>query len=87
MQNYPLSIFHASVRPESLPGADLLNFQKSYFCYFGAYLGPLGPKRASIIGIVPYAPLVSFLYGDFDSRILSDAKDWWNYNDALIHLL
>ena len=23
MQNYPLSILHASVRPESLPGADL----------------------------------------------------------------
>ena len=23
MQNYPLSIFHAAVRPESLPGADL----------------------------------------------------------------
>ena len=26
MQNYPLSIFHASVRPESLPGADLSTF-------------------------------------------------------------
>ena len=26
MQNYPLSIFHASVRPESLPGADLSAF-------------------------------------------------------------
>ena len=23
MQNYPLSIFHVAVRPESLPGADL----------------------------------------------------------------
>ena len=28
MQNYPLSIFHASVLPESLPGADLATFQK-----------------------------------------------------------
>ena len=26
MQNYPLSIFHAAVRPESLPGADLSTF-------------------------------------------------------------
>ena len=31
MQNYPLSIFHASVRPESLPGADLSTFQKVLF--------------------------------------------------------
>ena len=28
MQNYPLSIFHAAVWPESLPGADLSTFQK-----------------------------------------------------------
>ena len=28
MQNHPLSIFHASVRPESLPGADLSTFEK-----------------------------------------------------------
>ena len=26
MQNYPLSIFHAAVRPESLPGADFSIF-------------------------------------------------------------
>ena len=26
MQNYPLSIFHAAVRPESSPGADLSTF-------------------------------------------------------------
>ena len=31
MQNYPLSIFHASVWPESLPGADLSTFQKVRF--------------------------------------------------------
>ena len=36
MQNYPLSIFHVAVRPESLPGADLSTFH----CYFGAYFGP-----------------------------------------------
>ena len=52
MQNYPLSIFHASVWPESLPGADLSTFSRFFFCYFGAYLGPLGPKKASIVGIV-----------------------------------
>ena len=34
MQNYPLSIFHASVRPESLPGADLSTFQKSYGSFY-----------------------------------------------------
>jgi hypothetical protein len=28
MQNYPLSIFHASVWPESSPGADLSTFEK-----------------------------------------------------------
>ena len=31
MQNYPLSIFHAAVRPESLPGADLSTFKKVRF--------------------------------------------------------
>ena len=31
MQNYPLSIFHAAVRPESLPGADFSTFQKVSF--------------------------------------------------------
>ena len=52
MQNYLLSIFHVAVRPESLPGADLSTFQKLYFRYFGAYLGPLGPKKVSIICFV-----------------------------------
>ena len=35
MQNYPLSIFHVAVRPESLPGADLATFQKvmSIICF------------------------------------------------------
>ena len=50
MQNSPLSIFHAAVRLESLPGADLSTFQKSDSRYFGAYFGPfrsqLGPFRA-----------------------------------------
>ena len=50
MQNYPLSIFHVAVRPESLPGADLSTFQKSYFRYSGAYFSPFrvqfGPFRA-----------------------------------------
>ena len=31
MQNYPLSIFHAWVRPESSPGADLSTFPKVIF--------------------------------------------------------
>ena len=52
-QNYPLSIFHASVRPEPLPGADLSTFQKVMFSLFrglfnaleGPLLGPLGPKK------------------------------------------
>ena len=43
MQNYPLSIFHASVRPESSPGADLSTFQKITFSLF---LGLFGPFRA-----------------------------------------
>ena len=34
MQNYSLSIFHAAVRPESLPGADLSTFQKVMFSLF-----------------------------------------------------
>ena len=37
MHNYPLSIFHAAVRPESLPGADLSTFEKNNFCYFWAF--------------------------------------------------
>ena len=41
MQNYPLSIFHAAVRPESLPGADLSTFQKITFSMFSAYFGAL----------------------------------------------
>ena len=44
MQHDPLSIFHAAVRPESSPGADLGSFQKSHFRYFRAFLGPLGPN-------------------------------------------
>ena len=52
MQHDPLSIFHAAFRPESSPGADLSTFSKVIFCYFGACLGPLGPKKDSIIGIV-----------------------------------
>ena len=43
MQNYPLSIFHPSVRPESSPGADLSTFQKVIFSLF---LGLFGPFRA-----------------------------------------
>ena len=39
MQNYPLSIFHASVRPESSPGADLSTFQKVPFSLISSYLG------------------------------------------------
>ena len=56
MQNYPLSIFHAAVRPESLPGADLSTFQKVMFSLFrgllgplGPFLGPLGPKKTSLV--------------------------------------
>ena len=41
MQNYPLSIFHASVRPESLPGADLSTFQKIRFSLFSNIFGAL----------------------------------------------
>ena len=40
MQNYPLSIFHVAVRPESLPGADLSTFQKVIFSKFSVYFGP-----------------------------------------------
>ena len=40
MQNYPLSIFHASVRPESSPGADLSTFQKVRFSQFWCLFGP-----------------------------------------------
>ena len=40
MQNYPLSIFHASVRPESLPGADFSTFQKIIFSLFSSLFGP-----------------------------------------------
>ena len=44
MQNYPLSIFHAAVRPESLPGADFSTFQKVRFSLFlGLFCGFLGP--------------------------------------------
>ena len=40
MQNHPLSIFHPSVRPESLPGADLSTFQKVIFSLFLGLFGP-----------------------------------------------
>ena len=40
MQNYPLSIFHVAVRPESLPGADLSTFQKVRFSDFSTSFGP-----------------------------------------------
>ena len=43
MQNYPLSIFHASVRPESLPGPDLSAFEKVIFLFFLCVFGPFGP--------------------------------------------
>ena len=43
MQNYPLSIFHPSVRPESSPGADLSTFQKFTFSLFLNLFGPFGP--------------------------------------------
>ena len=39
MQNHPLSIFHASVRPESLPGADLSTFQKIICSLFSGFFG------------------------------------------------
>ena len=39
IQNYTVSIFHPSVRPESLPGADLSTFQKVTFSLFSAYFG------------------------------------------------
>ena len=43
MQNYPLIIFLAAVRLESLPGADLSTFQKSvYFGPFRAEFALLG---------------------------------------------
>ena len=42
MQNYPLSIFHVAVWPESLPGADLSTFQKIRFS------GLFGPFRAQL---------------------------------------
>ena len=40
MQNYPLSIVHAAVRPESLPGADLSTFWKIRFSLFSGLFGP-----------------------------------------------
>ena len=40
MQNYPLSIFHPSVRPESLLGADLSTFQQVIFSLFSDLFGP-----------------------------------------------
>ena len=52
MQHDPLSIFHAAVRPESSPGADLGAFQKSYFRYFRVYFGPFRAQKASMISIV-----------------------------------
>ena len=41
MQNYPLSIFHVAVRPESLPGADLSTFQKVIFSVIWGLFGAL----------------------------------------------
>ena len=40
MQNYPLSIFHVAVRPESSPGADLSTFQKVMFSLVWGFIGP-----------------------------------------------
>ena len=42
MQNYPLSIFHVAVWPESLPGADLTTFKSLIFTIFGPLFGALG---------------------------------------------
>ena len=39
VQNYPLSIFHAAVRPESSPGADLSTFQKVILSLFSGLFG------------------------------------------------
>ena len=41
MQNYPLSIFHVAVWPESLPGADLSTFQKVIFSIIWGLFGAL----------------------------------------------
>ena len=40
MQNYPLSIFHVAVRPESLPGADFSTFEKVIVSLFSGLFGP-----------------------------------------------
>ena len=45
MQNYPLSIFHVAVRPESSPGADLSTFRKFIFSLFLGLFGLFGPFR------------------------------------------
>ena len=58
MQNYPLSIFHAAVRPESLPGADLSTFSKVMFLlilghqelFRASFLGFLGPFLGACLG-------------------------------------
>ena len=44
MQNYPLSIFHAAVSPESLPGADFSTFQKVIFLLFSDLFVPFRNK-------------------------------------------
>ena len=45
MQNYPLSIFHVAVRPESLPGADFSTFEKVRFSLFASLFEHFGPFR------------------------------------------
>ena len=48
MQKYPLSIFHAAVRPETSPGADLSTFWKVIFSIFS---GLFGPFRAQLLNL------------------------------------
>ena len=62
MQNYPLSIFHASVWPESLPGADLSTFQKVIFSLFSCLFGPFSPQFSTfLVGRVAGYDLASSL--------------------------
>ena len=60
MQHDPLSIFHAAVRPESSPGVDLGAYH--IFAIFGPILGPLGPKKASMISIVNCTYALTYVY-------------------------
>ena len=64
-------------------------FKKPYFRDFGAYSGPYGPKKASIIGIVTFGSVLGFGMpseglGERFWTMLAPRSLWPSWGDVVI---